>query len=626
MPSLRPSALREACVCLCASVQAEARAISRPEIVSSLALLSSQLHTVPPPSIAAPLCSLVYHLLRGVPTRLSREAVGVLGRVEEAGVSFSEQLLSEGAASSLFKALLHHGNREVRSHGLSIISSLAPYAATLDEDSLRGLTSPLTIQRLFAIMCDKASSDKASEMATQAAIVLRGLCRSALGSSLCEEAGVGRQLELLPPHCWQGALGVALGEINLRLGRVGLPSSFGRSLSALCSDPCPSDDRRGGGKSVGARSSVPFVDGLMEWEDGSQLQLHRVVLAARAPVWAHLLTTHGSLENETVDAASPLAPLPPASCLRWRVTHTQLSPEGCGCLYRLALSGTAVLPRGLSPKGLYAMAETLGMSGLIFAPPADAGGVLWLKRHMSCALGHSVTSDVVFVLRDGSIPAHRCLLAARSEYFERMFSWNGGGGRHVHVRDASCAGFAVVLRHVYSGTQRSQPAQRAAEAGGEKLEGVGKEGVNGELAAWRRLALQSEKANRDLAAAGEFEGATIDGVTDASVGLEVLLLARRYLLTSLAHEASAVLVGMLKPSDVLTLWLIAQEEGEDEVTMLIADWAISHFEQVSSQIDSWIASNLITAPPRVRGLGEEQLGEIREQLRAAMVKQRYGLG
>lgn len=113
MPSLRPSALREACVCLCASVQAEARAISRPEIVSSLALLSSQLHTVPPPSIAAPLCSLVYHLLRGVPTRLSREAVGVLGRVEGAGVSFSEQLLSEGAASSLFMALLHHGNREV---------------------------------------------------------------------------------------------------------------------------------------------------------------------------------------------------------------------------------------------------------------------------------------------------------------------------------------------------------------------------------------------------------------------------------------------------------------------------------------------------------------------------------
>ena len=44
---------------------------------------------------------------------------------------------------------------------------------------------------------------------------------------------------------------------------------------------------------------------------------------------------------------------------------------------------------------------------------------------------------------------------------------------------------------------------------------------------------------------------------------------------------------------------------------LIADWAVSNFEETSAHIDSWLGANLVTAPLEVRRLGEEQLMGLR---------------
>eukprot|EP00966_Prymnesium_polylepis_P071929 1670318-Prymnesium_polylepis.1 len=104
-----------------------------------------------------------------------------------------------------------------------------------------------------------------------------------------------------------------------------------------------------------------------------------------------------------------------------------------------------------------------------------------------------------------------------------------------------------------------------------------------------------------------------------------MLLARRYLLPDLADAAAERLVGELRPADVVPLLLRAHEEAEHAAALAIGEWAVAHFDEVAAQIDSWLGASLVGAPLAVRLLGEEQLADLREQLRVAMLKERYGL-
>ena len=670
---LRPAALRERVLGLCASVDREPKAAGSAMICEALAAVKAALTGVPDVSLVEPQCALVKMLLHGMPTRLSREAVHSLVDLAEAG--YAPPLLSSLSTLDLFSELLDHANRDVRSSGLQLLSTLAPSAATLDDDAIGALARRPLLQRLCATIGDKAPSEKAAEMAIQAAVALRGLCRSARGVSLCPSAGLLALLQALPPRSRQGALGVAIGELQLRLGRrVGLPSRVGSALgAALCAATvggfAVAQDKVTEAVAVEeegatAASLDEFTDALMEFDGGGQLRLHRIVLAVRAPLWAVLLDSHSGAADAHIAPTADGGGKGAASRLEarrvWRVggkggADSLLTLEGCACLWRFAVSGTARLPSNLSPKALLAMADALGMSALLFAPPTDASGVPWLQRHLACAVGLPEGADINFVLNDGTLPAHRALLAARSEYFRRMFSWGGGDDRRVVVADASCASFIVLLRHVYTGattsafsppriaahtTTAAAPAPAPLEAKGEartdgRTEGSTgasrEDGVTAEVAAWRRLALQAAEANATLASGEQVRGVKTDSMEEAAaplaaaIILEVLLLARRYLLTSLADEASTRLEGVLRATDVVPLLLQAQMECEEDAVQQIADWAVSHFEDVSGQIDSWLGTNLITAPLAVRRLGEEGVADLREQLRVAMLRERYGL-
>ena len=223
------------------------------------------------------------------------------------------------------------------------------------------------------------------------------------------------------------------------------------------------------------------------------------------------------------------------------------------------------------------------------------------------------------------------------------------------MTDASCASLVVLLRHVYTGattsalspqshvpaagTAAGAPASAPVEAKGERrtdgraeaAAGASREeGASAEVAAWRRLALQAAEANATLASGEQLRGTVVEAMgagstLPAATVLEILLLARRYLLPTLAGVASTRLEGVLRPIDVVPLLLQAQQECEEDAVQQIADWAVSHFEDVSAQIDSWLGTNLLTAPLAVRRLGEEQLAELREQLRVEMLRERYGL-
>ncbi|KAL1511649.1 hypothetical protein AB1Y20_004940 [Prymnesium parvum] len=245
--------------------------------------------------------------------------------------------------------------------------------------------------------------------------------------------------------------------------------------------------------------------------------------------------------------------------------------------------------------------------------------MLTLLPYPSAQLSRGVHADVRFVLRDGEVWAHRCVLSARSEYFRRSLAWGGARVRTVRVADASSAAFWALLRHVYSASPSTLlPQPEAAEAEGAREE------AEAEVEVWERLAAHAAHANRAAAAAGGARAAR--GALGAAGALEVRLLARRYMLPSLEAQAAARLQAELTPAEVVPLLLTAQHEGDDEAAALVSEWAVANFEAVAAQIDSWVGGRLLSAPECVRQLEEEQLVLLREQLRAAMVKQRFGLG
>lgn len=174
----------------------------------------------------------------------------------------------------------------------------------------------------------------------------------------------------------------------------------------------------------------------------------------------------------------------------------------------------------------------------------------------------------------------------------------------------------------------------------------GRDGEGGplaEVAAWTRLAEEATEENARLVrgpADGTWHGAAVLGTAtsvrggraadgpvcglDAAAALEVLLLSRRYLLPALATEATAQMVRALRASEVVPLLMTAQHECDDDALAALSEWAVAHFDDVAGQIDSWLACAAL-APLSVRRLGDTQLADIREQLRVAMVRERYGL-
>ena len=63
-------------------------------------------------------------------------------------------------------------------------------------------------------------------------------------------------------------------------------------------------------------------------------------------------------------------------------------------------------------------------------------------------------SDVIFIVSGQEIPAHRCILSARSDYFRAMFN-NSMRESHtsqpIQINSVECGVFRAVMQYIYCG-------------------------------------------------------------------------------------------------------------------------------------------------------------------------------
>ena len=264
----------------------------------------------------------------------------------------------------------------------------------------------------------------------------------------------------------------------------------------------------------------------------------------------------------------------------------ELAPEAVALLYRLVACGGAEFEFELGGAsaallgGLARAAARLGMRELLLAPPCDAAGhatlgadlamLAWADAEGGCVgrpgggvAGGGVAcgglhADIVFELSDGPLAAHRCLLAATSEYFCRMLAWNAAAAprctARVAVGGACCSAFRALLLFLYSGSVNTVP--RAAAGSGDATAG----GEPPLATRAKRLTL---------------------GATDA---YELSSLATRYMLPALAAEARGMMRDALTPAEVAPLLCRAQAECEADALQMVFGWAVEHFEEVTHGI------------------------------------------
>eukprot|EP00976_Prorocentrum_cordatum_P104940 1194088-Prorocentrum_minimum.AAC.1 len=60
--------------------------------------------------------------------------------------------------------------------------------------------------------------------------------------------------------------------------------------------------------------------------------------------------------------------------------------------------------------------------------------------------------DVCFVVEEQRVPAHRCILSARSAYFRAMLSdgFRESDSPEIHIQGTSCAAFKALLAYLYT--------------------------------------------------------------------------------------------------------------------------------------------------------------------------------
>ena len=63
-------------------------------------------------------------------------------------------------------------------------------------------------------------------------------------------------------------------------------------------------------------------------------------------------------------------------------------------------------------------------------------------------------ADVVFIVGGQEVPAHRCILSARSDYFRAMFN-NSMRESHtsqpIHINSVECNVFQAIMQYIYCG-------------------------------------------------------------------------------------------------------------------------------------------------------------------------------
>ena len=128
-----------------------------------------------------------------------------------------------------------------------------------------------------------------------------------------------------------------------------------------------------------------------------------------------------------------------------------------------------------------------------------------------------------------------------------------------------------------------------------------------------------------------FKGRPSPATLSPAEALELAVVARRYMLDTLADAAHAMLAAALEVDEqrsaeqLVPLLMTAQEACEVGASEVLAAWAVGRYEVVHAQHDFWLTCSPSALPPAVRAVGEEGLRSLLDGLRAAMLRSRHGL-
>lgn len=356
---------------------------------------------------------------------------------------------------------------------------------------------------------------------------------------------------------------------------------------------------------------IPPVGGAQ-----TSLWLSLVLLEQRAPGWAALLrercaaaasavgAVEAAAEGAAAAEAEAAAEGAAAQPLVWRVSPAQagvLGEPSCRCLYRLAASGSAAVAPPLTSRALVEAARELGCVPLLLERPLDAAG----RRPLQVALARAADppslgcEDVCFELPGGEVVhAHRSLLAARSEYFERMLRWDEGASAGADGVSAGADG-AGALPDGAGALPEPPPRQRVRVCSGSSRS--------------FRLLLRHVYSGHALA------GSCAPDARPLSVAhaLELCAFGRLYMLPSLVEEARPLVAAAMSADEFVPALLLCQEQGAEDEAQAVFEWAVAHYDEVVDALERGGARSSL--------IDEDDIRALREQLRAAMLQARYGL-
>ena len=162
---------------------------------------------------------------------------------------------------------------------------------------------------------------------------------------------------------------------------------------------------------------------------------------------------------------------------------------------------------------------------------------------------------------DGIVLAHRALLAAGSEYFAGAFRWveEREGRSRVDLDRASCAVARRLLRFLYAGS-----------------------------------AVDASFLNA---------GSAVDA-------MELLVLARRYMLPALEAEAEEIVLANVRPEEVVHLLLRAQGERADAVVSRVFEWAVHNYTEVNGHLERWLHASTSNFRADAPDLADDDLASL----------------